>query len=82
MNDTQFFVLPDKRRLCYAEYGDHTGFPVLYCHGFPASRLEAKLVDTEALRQGVRIIAVDRPGFGRSDFSANRRVACWRGRSM
>ena len=77
MKQTQFLILSDKRKLCYAEYGDDSGFPVLYCHGFPASRLEARLADSEARRQGVRIIAVDRPGFGRSDFMAARTMLDW-----
>jgi pimeloyl-ACP methyl ester carboxylesterase len=77
VNDTQFLILPDKRKLCYAEYGDDAGFPILYCHGFPASRLEAQLAESEARRQGVRIIAIDRPGFGLSDFLPNRSIKAW-----
>ena len=77
MKDTQFFVLPDQRTLCYADYGTEEGFPMLYCHGFPASRLEAQLAHDEARRQGVRIIAVDRPGFGRSDSYADRAILEW-----
>ena len=77
MKDTQFFVLPDQRTLCYADYGSEEGFPMLYCHGFPASRLEAQLAHDEARRQGVRIIAVDRPGFGRSDSYADRAILEW-----
>ena len=34
-------TLPDGRVLCYAELGAPDGRPVLYCHGFPGSRLEA-----------------------------------------
>lgn len=77
MRDTQFYLLPDKRRLCYAEYGDYRGFPILYCHGFPASRLEAKLADSEANRHGVRVIAIDRPGIGQSDYQVNRSIKSW-----
>jgi pimeloyl-ACP methyl ester carboxylesterase len=77
VKDTQFIALPDKRKLCYAEFGDEAGFPVLYCHGFPASRLEARLGESEARRQGVRLIAIDRPGFGRSDFSTYRSILDW-----
>lgn len=59
---------PDGRRLCVAEFGDSEGRPVVYCHGFPASRLEARLGEAAARRQGIRLIAMDRPGYGRSDF--------------
>lgn len=75
--DRNIFILPDRRRLCYAEYGEHTGFPIVYCHGFPASRLEAQLAQTEVKRQGVRLISIDRPGFGRSDFMRNRSILDW-----
>ena len=55
--------LPDGRALGVAEYGDPAGPPVFYMHGWPASRLEAALLP--GLR--VRLIAVDRPGYGGSD---------------
>jgi hypothetical protein len=29
----QTFLLPDGRKLGYAEYGDHDGKPLLYFHG-------------------------------------------------
>ena len=62
--------LPDGRRLCYAGYGAADGNPLLYCHGFPTSRLEVWLFDAAACRQNLRVIALDRPGYGRSDFLA------------
>ena len=51
----------------YAEYGAPTGKPVLYCHGFPGSRLEAQLLLPAIQACGVRVIAPDRPGYGGSD---------------
>jgi pimeloyl-ACP methyl ester carboxylesterase len=60
-------TLRDGRRLAYAEYGDPAGAPVFYFHGTPGSRYEACFVADAATRRGARIIAVDRPGFGRSD---------------
>lgn len=63
--------------LGYAECGDPTGAPVLHCHGFPSSRLEATLHEEAARRAGVRLIAPDRPGFGRSTHRADRRIADW-----
>lgn len=71
--------LPGGRRLCYAEFGDPEGRPLLYFHGFPGSRLEARLVDTEAAERGLRIVAVDRPGFGGSDFQSGRTLLDWPG---
>lgn len=69
--------LGDGRRLGYAEFGDPQGRPLLYCHGFPASRLEAALLEPAACALGVRVIAADRPGCGLSDFQSGRRIRDW-----
>jgi len=62
-------TLPDGRRLAYAEYGDPAGtHVVLYHHGMPSCRLEAeRLLCALSQHPGVRLIALDRPGIGRSD---------------
>lgn len=69
--------LADGRRLAYAEYGDPNGTPVFHFHGFPNSRLNAATADDAARRRGIRLIAFDRPGFGRSDFKKDRTIAGW-----
>jgi len=69
--------LPDGRGLGYAEYGDAEGRPVFHFHGTPSARLEAARGDEEALRQGVRLIGIDRPGMGLSDFHRGRRLLDW-----
>lgn len=71
------FRLSDGRHLGYAEFGDPAGFPVVYCHGFPASRLEGGLVAEAARRHAARIIAIDRPGYGLSDWQEQRRLLDW-----
>jgi pimeloyl-ACP methyl ester carboxylesterase len=70
------FRLEDGRRLAYAYYGPKNGYPVLYFHGTPSSRLEPMLlgnygVDLDALllAANTRLIAIDRPGMGFSDFN-------------
>ncbi|MGF1615364.1 MAG: alpha/beta fold hydrolase [Gammaproteobacteria bacterium] len=73
----QRFRLDTGRVLGLAQYGDPVGRPVLYCHGFPASRLEGRVIDAAAKRQRARIIAVDRPGYGLSYFQAGRRLTDW-----
>jgi pimeloyl-ACP methyl ester carboxylesterase len=60
------FRLPDGRDVGLAEYGDPAGFPVLALHGTPASRLMFRRGDGPARRLGLRLIAPDRPGFGRT----------------
>jgi pimeloyl-ACP methyl ester carboxylesterase len=72
-----FVRLPDGRRLAYAEYGAAGGRPVLYCHGFPSSRREARLLHGAAVAAGARIIAPDRPGYGSSDDAPGRSMADW-----
>src|ERR1700761_1137663 len=75
--ENQTFTLPDGRVLGYAEYGLPTGFPIFFFHGFPASRLEGFPFDRMARRRGLRIISLDRPGFGLSTFQAHRRIIDW-----
>ena len=54
----------------YAEYGDPQGRPVLHFHGLPSSRFEINNLDLIEVveRLHVRLILVDRPGIGLSDF--------------
>ena len=70
-------TLSDGRRLGYAEFGQPRGKAVLYFHGFPGSRLEAALIHETARALAVRVIAVDRPGYGLSDFRAGRALVDW-----
>ncbi len=69
--------LRNGRALAFMELGDPAGRPVFYCHGLPGSRLEAGLAETAARRTAVRLIAIDRPGFGASDFQPGRRILDW-----
>jgi len=76
-NDYNSLLLADGRTLCYQLFGDPLGYPVLYCHGFPGSRLEAQLAHKAGCDLGACIIAVDRPGFGHSDFQPDRQMLDW-----
>ncbi|MFN2563601.1 MAG: alpha/beta fold hydrolase [Gemmatimonadaceae bacterium] len=69
--------LPDGRAMGYAEFGQAGGRPLIFCHGFPSSRLAGQLLDAEARALGVRVIVPDRPGHGLSDFTRRRRVVQW-----
>ncbi len=73
----QTIELEDGRKLGYAEFGDNSGVPVLYFHGHPGSRLELKLHENIPKTYGVRLIAVDRPGIGLSDYKPNRILLDW-----
>jgi pimeloyl-ACP methyl ester carboxylesterase len=59
-------TLADGRTLGYAEYGDRKGWPLVYLHGFPGSRLAGGVLDEAARAAGVRVLAPERPGLGRS----------------
>lgn len=75
----QQFRLPDGRRLGYDQRGPAGGKPLFYFHGSPSSRIESMLYVSDELLQSldVRLIAVDRPGMGLSDFQSNRRLLDW-----
>jgi len=49
----------------------------MFFHGTPGSRVMAKFAAGRARELGVRLIAPERPGFGLSDFQANRRLLDW-----
>jgi pimeloyl-ACP methyl ester carboxylesterase len=70
-------LLRDGRRLGYAQYGQPDGEPLFYFHGHPGSRLEARLAQPAAAAAGLRVIALDRPGYGLSDFRPGRALTDW-----
>lgn len=73
----QSILLPGGRRLGYAEYGAPEGHPVLFFHGAPGSRhIHADMADV-AVRRGVRLVAVERPGYGLSDPQPGRSMLDW-----
>lgn len=72
---TEIFTLPDGRALAWCSFGDPTGLPLIHFHGTGLSRLEALTGDTAARAHGVRIIAADRAGFGRSTPLPRRSIA-------
>jgi pimeloyl-ACP methyl ester carboxylesterase len=76
MTDNSQIRLPDGRALGYAEHGDPQGKPVIFFTGAPSSRfLHPPTEPTEAL--GARLIVLERPGFGLSDFQPRRTLLDW-----
>jgi pimeloyl-ACP methyl ester carboxylesterase len=59
-------TLADGRTLAYCEWGSPTGHPVMLVHGAPGSRLLCPDEDA-TMAAGVRLLTVDRPGYGASD---------------
>ena len=59
--------LPDGRKMSFAEYGDPRGRPVVWMHGTPGGRRQIPQEGRIAAEEtGLRLIAIDRPGVGRS----------------
>jgi pimeloyl-ACP methyl ester carboxylesterase len=71
------FRLRNGRWLAYSQYGASRGKPILYFHGWPGSRLEARVADQTAKEFNATLIAIDRPGFGMSDFQPGRAILDW-----
>jgi pimeloyl-ACP methyl ester carboxylesterase len=69
-------ILSDGRRLAYAVWGDPHGAPVFLFHGAPGSRFFTPDPAT-ATAAGVRLITVDRPGYGHSDPAPDREILDW-----
>ena len=74
---THTLTLADGRRLAWLDYGDPQGMPVLLFHGLPGSRYQGHPDRSIAAELGIRIIAPDRPGFGRSDYQPGRTHSHW-----
>ena len=70
-------TLADGTVVGYAEFGDPSGRPLLFFHGWPGSRLQARIIAGPARRRGLRVLAPDRPGIGLSTPAACARVATW-----
>jgi pimeloyl-ACP methyl ester carboxylesterase len=75
----QHVTLSDGRKLGYNVYGPADGKPLFYFHGTPSSRIEWQMFGGEQLatQLHLRVISMDRPGMGLSDFQAGRRLGNW-----
>jgi pimeloyl-ACP methyl ester carboxylesterase len=64
-------------RIAWNEYGDPGGGVMMFYHGWPSSRLQARAAHHLACERGIRVIALDRPGMGRSTLVRGRRLEDW-----
>lgn len=69
--------LVDGRELAWLEMGDHSGVPIIGFHGTPGSRFQVVVYEEPLRAAGVRLISVDRPGYGHSTYQANRSLTGW-----
>lgn len=70
-------TLRDGRTVAFDEIGDRDGFPVVYNPGFLNSRLARPPAETFAGQAGLRVICVDRPGYGGSSQQDYRTLWGW-----
>lgn len=68
------FILPDGRKLGYAQYGSLTGRPIILNHGLACSRFDGAFFHEVGEQLDARIICVDRPGMGLSTPHPTRTV--------
>src|SRR5438874_11897849 len=73
----EIFIRGNGDRVAFSEYGVVSGEPVMFCHGWPSSRIMAQFIDDAARELGVRIISPDRPGIAHSSFAVNRTLLDW-----
>lgn len=66
--------LSNGRNLSWMEYGDARGLPVILTMGTPSSAIGAAAFDGAAKRAGLRLISVDKPGYGQSTRHPRRRM--------
>jgi len=73
--DTRVIRLADGRDLAWVELGDRDGAPVCIFHGAPGSAGQFVPVSGAAADAHVRLISLDRPGYGRSTYHPARTYA-------
>lgn len=65
-------IMADGRVIGFREYGASDGLPILCFHGTPGSRFMFSIADEFARKNGLRLIAPERAGFGLSSFAKAR----------
>jgi len=65
------------RTVGFVDYGPPRGAAAIWCHGGPGSRLEPAAVAPAAAAAGIRIVGIDRPGYGASTPNPGRSIADW-----
>lgn len=75
--DLETIELSDGRTLAYATFGRGDGSPLVFHHGTPGSAQLGALLSYVGRRQGVRVIAPSRPGYGRSDPHPEGTLETW-----
>ncbi|MDH5631483.1 MAG: alpha/beta fold hydrolase [Gammaproteobacteria bacterium] len=73
-----YVTLSHGRRIAYREFGDPKGAPLVFHHSALGSDIEiGQLAHGYCLRNNIRLIAPNRPGFGSSDPDPDFEHATW-----
>jgi pimeloyl-ACP methyl ester carboxylesterase len=73
----QTIRLTSGRTVGFADHGRPGDTAVIWCHGGPGSRLEPAYVAPTAVDAGLRIVGIDRPGYGLSTPEPGRTIGGW-----
>lgn len=79
LHETRAIQLDDRRDLAWIEVGDPSGTPVIALHGSPGRGMDFAVYHATASKCGVRLIGVDRPGYGHSAYQPRRSLSDWPG---
>jgi pimeloyl-ACP methyl ester carboxylesterase len=77
MNVEDLVRLENGAIIAFEQYGDASGVPVIFCHGWPSSRTMARLTDEAGRDLSIRIISPDRPGISESSLQPDRKLSDW-----
>ena len=69
--------LADGRTVGFVDLGPADATAVLWCHGGPGSRLEPAAMAPAMVDAGLRVVGIDRPGYGLSTTRPGRTIAEW-----
>jgi pimeloyl-ACP methyl ester carboxylesterase len=70
-------TMPDGRTVGFADYGTPDRTAVVWCHGGPGCRFEPGYVEPDAARAGLRLVGIDRPGYGQATPWPGRTIGGW-----
>jgi pimeloyl-ACP methyl ester carboxylesterase len=75
--EDQALLLADGRTVGLVDYGSPSATAVLWCHGGPGSRVEPAHLRSRAKAAALRIVGIDRPGYGLSTVQPGRTIGGW-----
>jgi pimeloyl-ACP methyl ester carboxylesterase len=79
MQTSSVVTMPDGRNVRVRQLGPDQGSPVVHLHGIPSSCVEFAHLEAVLTRLDVRLISIERPGYGVSDPNNFESVAAWVG---